>query len=335
MSVRTVVDVHAHVAVPSLLAGEGPDAPWRPRVRLEDGRQVQVELAGRSVDSIVAELSRIDVVVAEAAATGVDRLVVSPWVSMLPVTMDRGAAAELCRAHNEGLAAAVRGLPGRVDAFGAVPLQDASLAATVLAEARAAGLVGVEIMPSAEGRWLGHPSFAPFWEAAESLGAPVFVHPSTRGLGMDVFNEYYLWNAVANPVETAIAASHLVMSGVLERHPGLIVVLAHGGGVLPSLAGRLDRAWRARPEARLMLREPPERSLKRLRFDTVTHDRTALAALVAAVGADHVLLGSDRPFDMGCDDPVGEVRALGLSPADEALVLGRNALAMLERAGRP
>ncbi len=324
-----VVDVHAHVTVNELLARDGAADGFRPVVRIEGGRQVAVELGGRRIDSIVDELSRDDVVLEESARRGVDRLVASPWVATLPHRLDLGASTELCRAHNHAMASLVRRHPGRVDALGAVPLEEPTRAAEVLEEAIASGLAGVEVTPSVGGRWLGDDSLEPFWAAAEERRALVFVHPSTRGLGLDVFGEYYLWNSVANPVETAIAAAHLMFSGTLERHPELVVVLAHGGGALPGLVGRLDRSFAVRAEARARLASSPRDSFARLRFDTVTHDRDALAALVAAVGPSRVLLGTDRPFDMGRDAPVEDVRALQLSSEDEAAVLGENALALL------
>ena len=323
-------DVHVHVTPPSLLAREGTHGAWRPTlVRDGAGRQVRVELNGREMRSIVNELSDLEVVLAESARRGVDRLVISPWVSTLPLELDPRAAAEICRVQNAALAQAASEHPGRVFAFGAVPLQEAELAAEVLDEALGLGLVGAEITPSVANRWLGDPALEPFFAAAAERRAALFVHPGTHGLGLDVYGDYYLWNSVANPVETASAAAHLVMAGALERHPELVVVLAHGGGVLPGLVGRLERAFAVRGEAREALREGPRASFSRLHFDTVTHDRAVLSALVAAVGAGHVLLGSDHPFDMGLDDPVGDVHALGLSPKDTALVLEENATALV------
>lgn len=328
------IDVHAHVTVPALVAGPGAEDFWRPIIERDaEGRQVRVELGGRPMRSIVAELSRLEVILEGQRRRGVDRLIVSPWVSTLPLEMDPGAAAEVCRVQNAALASAVAAHPDELRAFCAVPLQSGERAAEVLTEAVAAGLVGAEVTPSVQNRWLGDPELEPFFAAAAELNAPVFVHPGTHGLGIDVFEEYYLWNAVANPVETATAAAHLVLAGTLERHPGLQVILAHGGGVLPSLVGRLERAFAVRKEARARLSEGPRASVLRLYADTVTHDRELLAALVRLLGAHHVLLGSDHPFDMGSDDPVGEVRALGLAPADEERIIAANAAALF--AGKP
>ena len=122
--------------------------------------------------------------------------------------------------------------------------------------------------------------------------------------------------------------SVVAMAGVLERHPRLRVVLAHGGGALPVVRGRLRRAFAVRPEARARAAAGPDAALRRFYYDTVTHDHDLLANLVRYAGAGQVLLGSDRPFDMGTDDPVGEVRALALG-ADEELVLGGTAARLL------
>jgi len=323
------VDVHVHLTPPDLLA-RGDDAPnWQPTIEYDgDGAQRLVTLGGRPMRSIIGELSRIEIVLADAQARQIGGLVVSPWVSTLPLGLDRSAAMDVCRVQNAALAAASAQAPGEVLAFGAVPMQDPAAAADVLGEAMALGLVGVEVTPSAANRWLGARELDPFYAAAAELGAVIFVHPATHGLGIDVFEEYYLWNAVANPVETAIAAAHLCMAGVLERYPTLQVLLAHGGGVLPAIVGRLERAHQMRPEARSSSSEGPRAAFNKLHFDTVTHDLAQLRSLVAAVGANHVLLGSDYPFDMGSDDPVAEVEALGLSPAEQRLILSDNARAM-------
>ena len=157
----------------------------------------------------------------------------------------------------------------------------------------------------------------------------MFVHPTTRGLGIAGLDGGYLWNSVGNPLETTIAAAQLVVSGVLERHPELRILLAHGGGALLALRGRLRRAFAVRPEARANGARGPDDSLHRLYFDSLTHDPAALADLVDFAGTGHVLLGSDRPFDMGTDRPVEEIKALGLDAKDEQLLLGGNAARLL------
>ena len=142
-------------------------------------------------------------------------------------------------------------------------------------------------------------------------------------------NDYYLWNTVGNPLETTICAAHLIMAGVMEKHPNLKILLSHGGGAILSLRGRLRHSFTFQPQAKSRLQESPEESLKRFYFDTITHDANLLCALIDYVGADRVLLGSDYPFDMGETNPVESVRALGLSEADENNILGGNAARLL------
>jgi aminocarboxymuconate-semialdehyde decarboxylase len=250
--------------------------------------------------SVVGEIADVDRILEQ---TGADAVILSPWVALL----DRDVS--------EAMAGLVS---DRVAALGAATTADGLRAAMSL------GLSGVEITAQAP---LGADRFEPFWAAAEETGALVFVHPSTRGFaGPD---DFYLWNTVGNPVETTITAAHLVMAGVLERHPDLRVLLAHGGGAVTALRGRLHHAHEHLAPARARLREPVEASLRRLYFDTVTHDPALLRALVEFAGADHVLAGSDHPFDMGDPDPAATVRGAGLSLADSVAILGGNAERLL------
>ncbi len=324
-----VVDAHAHVIVPEITRAADPGDAWRPSVAWRDGVQI-VEFGGREIRSAVEEFVGIDRILEAERRRGVDHVVLSPWVALLGYEEPPDAALARCRVQNEALAGLAAAHPGRVSAFGAVPLQDPDAAAAELHALMATpGIRGVEVAASVAGASLGDPRFEPFWEAAEATRAVVFVHPTTRGFDLPVFDEHYLWNTVGNPVETAIAAAHVIMAGVLERHRGLRMLLAHGGGALLAVRGRLRHAHGLQPQARARLTEPPDDSLRRLYFDTVTHDASLLRALLDAAAPGHVVLGSDYPFDMGTPDPVGEVRALGLSPQDEAAVLGGNGLALL------
>ena len=219
--------------------------------------------------------------------------------------------------------------PGRVAVLGSVPLQDPELAAGELHELMATGsFAGVEVTASVAGEYLGEPRFEPFWEAAASTGALVFVHPTTSGFALPVMAERYLWNLVGNPFETTIAAAQLLLAGTLLRHPGLRILLAHGGGAITALAGRLRHGQQDVAAAGPPPQTPEHGAdalVRRFLFDSVTHSAEQLAALVHAVGADRVLLGSDYPFDMGDQDPVATVRAAGLDPPSELAVLSTNA----------
>jgi len=168
-----------------------------------------------------------------------------------------------------------------------------------------------------------------FWAAAERRDALVFIHPTTRGFDVSALGDHYLWNTVGNPLETTVTAAHMVMAGVLERHPGLRVLLAHAGGALPALRGRLRHAHGFQPQARSRLTEPVDDSLRRFYYDTVTHDVELLRALVDYVRAGQVVLGSDHPFDMADARPAETVRACRFEPAQEKAILAGNARRLL------
>jgi aminocarboxymuconate-semialdehyde decarboxylase len=322
-----IIDTHCHVIVEEMTA-PGVPAHWRPEISREDGRY-RLGFRGRQINSVIGEFTDIAVMLAEAAAAGVDHLLLSPWINLVPVDAGPDDARLICQVQNEALAAAAAAHPGRISAVGAVALQDPALAARQVAElVGVPGLCGVEIPASVAGRYLGDEFFLPFWEAAAQAGALVFIHPATGGLGLAALADYYLWNSVGNPLETAITAAHIAVAGVLERYPGLRVLLAHGGGALPVVRGRLRRAFAMRPESRARCQAGPDESLRRFYYDTVTHDAALLADLIRYAGPQQVLLGSDRPFDMGTDRPADEVRALGLGPAED-LVLGGNAARLL------
>jgi aminocarboxymuconate-semialdehyde decarboxylase len=288
-----VIDVHAHVIVPELLREAAPEEDWRPVVRRENGAQV-VEFGGKAIRSAVGEFVDPGRILEEV---GAEHVVLSPWVPLLFDDVER------CRLQNAGLEALVS---DQVSALGSVPLTHAG----ELRDAMARGvLAGVEVPAHPD---LGR--FGEFWAVAEETGAVVFIHPTTRGLGVPALDDHYLWNTVGNPLETTIAAAHMVMSGLMERHPRLKVMLAHGGGALVALRGRLRHAHGFQPQARSALTEDPVESIKRFWFDTITHDPVLLRALADFAGEDRLLLGSDHPFDMADHDPPATVRAAGLDP---------------------
>lgn len=295
-----VVDCHAHVIVP----GFGAETGW------VDGAQV-VRFEGREIRSAVREFVELGRILEEQDRAGVDLVVLCPWVNLCGRETGR---------QNEALA----GMVGdRVAALGTVDLERPDELRAVMEDGR---LGGVEVPASVGGSYLGDERFRDFWTAAEETGALVFVHPTTRGFSDPVFDRHYLWNTVGNPLETTITAADLVLSGVLDDHPRLRVLLAHGGGAILALRGRLAHEQTFHPPGRDVIA-----GLRRFLFDTVVHDPDVLRALVDFAGADRVLCGSDYPFDMGAEHPAEIVRALGLTPDDEDAILGGNALRLLGR----
>ena len=253
--------------------------------------------------SAVGEFRDVERILEETRA---DRVLLAPWVRLLGVD-DEALSDALAELVSDRVAVLGAGSPHDPDA---------------LRRTMERGLAGVEVTAKAGDAYLGDERFAPFWAAAEETGALVFVHPSTRGFAGP--EDHYLWNTVGNPLETTITGAQMVMAGVMERHPDLKVLLAHGGGAVLALRGRLRHAHEHVGGAQGSLREPVEDSLRRFYYDTVTHDPAVLRGLVEFVGAERVVAGSDHPFDMGDPDPEATVRAAGLGSEAEAAILEGN-----------
>src|SRR5918997_3786315 len=207
-------DVHAHVIVPEITREAGDGEAWRPRVYRDDSGAQVVETGGREIRAAISEFVDIDGILRAQDEAGVKRVLLCPWVPLLYYDADPDEGLARARIQNDALAGLVRDHPERVAALGALPLQDPELAAAEL-ETVMKTLSGVEVAASVRGVFLGDDRFEPFWTAAEDTGALVFVHPTTRGFDSPAFQDYYLWNTVANPLETATTAAHMVVAGVM------------------------------------------------------------------------------------------------------------------------
>ncbi|MFE7846182.1 amidohydrolase family protein [Microbacterium sp. NPDC057407] len=327
-----ITDVHAHLLLPQLHAEVERRAPElvAEAADLERRRNgiESLKVSGAMVGARIPKLTDLRARLAAMDEQGVDK----QWVSVSPNHFypwaPEGLAVWVAMETNRLIAEHVAGAPDRLVGLGVVPLQHPERVVEYLDDAiLGRGLAGVEISSFAGDVELSDPRLEPFWARAAELGCVVFLHPF--GCSLDErLDRFYLSNTVGQPTENAVALSHLIFSGVLDRHPDLKIVAAHGGGYLPFAIGRSDHAWRVRPEAQRCA-HAPSTYLRRLWFDTVVHDPVALRHLVEAAGGSRVLLGSDFPFDMGLDDPVTAIRSAGL-PADlAARILGGNAEALL------
>ncbi|WP_328380160.1 amidohydrolase [Streptomyces sp. NBC_00440] len=324
------VDVHAHVLLPEIEAlVDG--LPGLAEAKALDARRngpAALQVNGPMIGERIARLTDPAVRLAAMDAQGVDVQLVSPSPSHYHYWADEETAEKVYRLANEATAAHCSAAPDRLHGLGLVPLQHPEEAVRALEHALAQGLSGVEISSHAPGCELSDPAYEPFWSRAEETGAIVFLHPF--GCTLDErLDQWYLSNSVGQPTENAVALSHLIFSGALDRHPGLKVIAAHGGGYLPTHIGRADHAWTTRTDAGSGCAHLPSSYLKRLYFDSLVHDPYVLRELVRAAGADRVLLGSDFPFDMGTEDPLSALRAARLPDAAFHAVRGGNAAALL------
>ncbi|WP_116201329.1 amidohydrolase family protein [Amycolatopsis circi] len=333
-SSSSAIDAHAHVwlsEVESLAKTRPEYADYLALELLRAGCESAAVSAG-SVEARGARLVDPGARLAAMDASGVDVQVVSVAPTQYHSWADGARARDLAQATNESVARHCAASPARLTGFGVAPIRHPALAVESIDHAMRLGLRGVEIsshaVDPAGGRTvdLSDRRLDAFWSRAEELGAVVFLHP--WGCTLDArLDRWYLSNSVGQPVEHAVALSHLIFSGVLDRFARLRVLVGHGGGYLPAHIGRADFAWRNRPDARGCA-EPPSAYLRRMWFDSLVYTPAALRTLVTAVGAERVVLGSDYPFDMGVEDPTERLEQAGLDPAVTAAIRGRNAAAL-------
>lgn len=327
-----VIDIHAHTITPAVFGLVENERGYAHEQRVLD-RTFGAHSVERNrhlaqgpyvplLNDLGARLERMD-------AARVDVQLVSSIPTQYHYWAGKRLARKICETINERISGLVAEAPARLAGLATVALQHPELAAAQLTEAmRTLGLRGAEISTSAGGREFSDPVLEPFWATAEELGAFLFVHPWGCSLE-ERLSSYYLANVVGNPTETTVALSHLIFSGVLDRHPRLRVCGAHGGGYLPFYVGRADHAWAVRPESHVCA-EVPSSYLGRLWFDSLVYRPDALAHLVTAAGAERVLLGSDYPFDMAVEDPLDRIEACeNLSPTEREGIAGLNAAVLL------
>jgi len=262
-------------------------------------------------------------------AMGVDVQVLSATPQTYLYNQDASLGAAAAAIQNDQIAKLVKENPQRFMGIATLPMQAPEKAADELRRAMTRlGLRGTMFASNIMGKNLDDPGFEPIWATAEELGAFVFIHPNNVA-GADRMKSYYLNNLIGNPLDTTIGAACLYFGGVMDRHPKLTVVLAHGGGFTPYQAARWEHGWQVRPEPKKNIARQPVNIAKRFYYDTILHSAPVLEFMIGRVGADRVMLGSDYPYDMGMMDCVQHVRSLKISDADKAGILSGRAQSLL------
>jgi len=327
------VDFHAHL-VPDCVwrAAETGDDSYRLGVTIEESESGQLLVIPGQRKAPTSRERRITLAdrLAKMDETRVGMQVLSMSPLLLRYDQDVDLARQMCRDVNADIAATVSGNPDRFNGLATLPVQDVDAAIAELEYAKSTlGLAGAQLDTRPGDIAWDDPKFEPLFGAAEELGAILFFHPS-YSLVWQLSGRYHLGNTIGNPAEDILVAAALIYGGVLDRHPTLACLIAHGAGPLCFGAGRLDRGWLARPEARNTLNSPPSRYLRRLYYDCITWSGPALRFLIDTVGADRVVLGSDFPYDMGPDDPVAWLESLDeITSEEKDLILRGNASELL------
>ncbi|KAG8153777.1 aminocarboxymuconate-semialdehyde decarboxylase [Burkholderia catarinensis] len=321
------IDIHAHYYPESfcdLVGGEGK--PFGGSFTCDDTSFTFRTPAG-GLGPLPMKFIHVDERLKDMDASGVDIQALSLSVPMA-YWGDRKFNARLARDWNTAASSVYRQHPARFVVLATLPMLNATDAIDELERAsQLPGVRGVYMGTNIDNRDLDDPLFAPVFARIEQLNLPVFLHPQ-QTVGGSRLGDFYLSNLLGNPFDTAIAGSHLILGGVLDRHPTLQVTLPHAGGALPILAGRLDAGWTARPETR-RLAQKPSSYLRRFSYDTVSHSGAVLNFLMENVGIDRLVLGSDYCFDMGYEQPVRFLDRLDLTAEQRAMILGGNASKLL------
>jgi aminocarboxymuconate-semialdehyde decarboxylase len=244
---------------------------------------------------------------------------------------DADLSTKLAKIWNDAASAAHTEYPTRLVGLLTLPMLFPDRALDELNRAsKLPGIRGVYLGTNIENRDLDDPLFQSIFARIEELDLPIFLHP-IQTVGGKRTKSFYLGNLLGNPFDTAIAASHLIFGGVLDRYPKLQVSLPHGGGALPILIGRIDHGWKVRPELiKLNLRQSPSAYLQRFTYDTIVHSKAIMEFIIQEVGAERIMLGSDYCFDMGYDRPVQFVDQIDLSSTQRGMILGGTAARLLK-----
>lgn len=330
MSTQRVIDIHCHRECGPAAALVGPEAERLGRKPLQAGNESTRAVNRRQLETLRPKMESVEVRLADMDAMGVD----VQAVSLSPYQLFYWAQGDLevraFRTINDDLAQLVAAHPHRFVGLGAIPMQDTDSAVAELERCSGElGFPGIEVSTNIEGEEISSPRLERFWEKVEELETVVFIHP-TGFTEPRRFTDHYFFNTIGHPLEETICAGRLIFDGVMERHPGLKIVFAHGGGYLPMYAGRFDHAYHAREDVRQGLPRPPSEYLSRFYFDTMVFEADQLGFLIGKYGADHILVGTDYPYDMGETDPLGLVNKVsGLSPEEVDLIVGGNAERLL------
>ncbi|HWI15448.1 MAG TPA: amidohydrolase family protein, partial [Burkholderiales bacterium] len=324
------IDVHAHYVPPRILdvlrdrgRDYGIDVVERagacPCLAYEHGLKVR-PFFPRLLESEEARIAAMDRI-------GIDRQVLMLWADIFGYGMPAHQSRAWHRLMNESLAATCARHPGRFSWFASGPLPDAAASAQELERCvRELGAVGGMVAANVEGQNLGDLPLDDYWSAAQELGVPVFIHPA-QPTPLPRTHRYALNPIVQYTFDTTLTLGSLIFAGVLDRYPRLELIVSHGGGALPYLAGRFDvmHARMDKAEQHNVASAPPSEYLRRFHYDTILHDDAALRYLAGKVRADRIVLGSDDPFPPMDRDPLASVRAAGFSAEDAALIADANA----------
>lgn len=305
-----IIDCHAHLVPPDLLAAIRNDAARFPNVRqIEGGGSLAFAFGGgKPTRPVSKQLSDMPTRLAWMSKQGIDRQVVGGWVDMFGYELPSAEAEAWTRLANDCLLAATKSEPHFVP-LATVPLGDGARAASVLKAAIAAGFPGAMIgtLPRGVGSTLDHADLDPFWQAADETGAIIHIHPSFDAGDVRV-NDFGLANGLGRITDAIVAVARLICAGHVAKYKNAKIFAPMGAAALPFVLGRLKRNAQITPG----IGDPGE-GLAHIYTDTILHDARVLKFVVEIMGTDRLMMGSDMPFPIGDTEPMKIIVEAGLS----------------------
>jgi aminocarboxymuconate-semialdehyde decarboxylase len=316
------IDIHAHIVDRAYVERLGQDPSM---TRLEEDGKTFLKHHGNTSVWWREGMFDMDARIAEMDRLGIDVRVIS--LSTPNVYVWKGQEqVQVAREMNDRLADMCAAHPDRFVGLASLPLDDVDAALEELA--RATGklkLKGVALGSNIAGEHLDAPRFEPFWAQLNALKVPVFMHPMFPPPS-EAMSGFELPLRLGLPFDTTLAATRLIYSGVLERHPDVVLILAHTGGTLIPLLQRLDNGFRIFPECRKHITRLPSVIARQLYYDTASFSPELLAMAINAVGVSQLLFATDDPYISANTE---HVDALSVSDADKAAIFGGNAKRLL------
>jgi aminocarboxymuconate-semialdehyde decarboxylase len=329
-----MIDIHSHV-IPPRIVERIARSPQEFAARIDgdaDARKV-IHEQGYAYP-LFAEFHDAEAKLEAMDRKGIDISVISPAPPMFYYWADVDLAVKAARLVNDGIADMVAHKPSRLRGMATIPLQHPDAAIAEMERVvREYGFKAIETGTSVEGAQLAEARFRPVLRRAQELGVFVFAHPYYVGAkhGLEC---YYLTNLIGNPLDTTIMLANLMFSGALDELDELRICLAHGGGFAPYQIGRLVHGHEVRSETHAHSKASPKDLLRRLYFDSLVFDPQALRYLIDLVGADHVCIGTDSPFDMADQHPAQTIASVPrLTEAERDHLCFRTALQLLGEGG--
>ncbi len=327
------IDIHAHLTPQCFWRATENGGDWHGLRREQNDRGWELALVGANRQPLPPRARWTpEERLADMDSLGVDIHVLSPYSGFYNYKLDTSIAVATSQESNNEIREMIMAWPDRFAGLATLPMQDVDAAIAELERVMIKlGFKGAMIDDQINGHTLDSPEFMPFWKAAEQLGAMILFHQGGETVVNPRNERYHLPNSIGNLADRTVTFASLVLGGVMDACPDLKICLSHGGGYTCYGIGRLDHSWRTRPEVTPHLAQAPSTYLQRFYYDCIVYTEPALRFLIDTVGIDHVVFGTDWPYDMAFDWPVSWVLSLeSLTQEEKDKILWKNLETLLD-----